>query len=291
MTLVQTKFVQAEPPPHLTEPNTSTSALKRALVLFAHSPSQEAAYKPFRSSDASEKVHSALLERTLEQIRVANLHTSSETAFDLIIATDAPDRVAAMLFASQNPHQSLLPVNIVFLRQTGESFDERLNNTLSSASNLGYEHIVVVGADTPEMSACEIISAFAALSYNESTVVLGESTDGGVYLIGAASGSIAQLLANIRWQSADVFADIVRNVAKHRFHTHFLRTLADMDTLADLVRWLHFSQDVSLTGLRRRLSAILLASRIKTSFLPQSFPVLPRPKRLRLQMQKAPPLL
>ncbi|MCU0425988.1 MAG: DUF2064 domain-containing protein [Candidatus Kapabacteria bacterium] len=261
--------------------------LKQALVLFAHSPKKEVASKRFFVSRAdkaqNENIHSALLESTIEQIYSA----LTDTVFDVIISSDAPENIASILLSNNS---LLLDFTTVFVQQQGESFEERLHHTLKSVSNLGYEHIVVIGADTPELSAHEITSAFVALSSGEKSVVLGESTDGGVYVIGAQSRIIPQLLEDIRWQSANVFADVQRNVREHRFTAHFLPPFDDIDTLADLAQWLAKAHDSSLAALQRRITAILATRRTKLSFTAQSFPAVPRLKRLRIQMQKAPPI-
>lgn len=66
--------------------------------------------------------------------------------------------------------------------QVGETFSARLINALKTVADKGFEKVIVIGNDTPELSAHDISSAKASL--DEGMNVIGKDARGGAYLIG-----------------------------------------------------------------------------------------------------------
>jgi glycosyltransferase A (GT-A) superfamily protein (DUF2064 family) len=120
------------------------------------------------------------------------------------------------------------PPGKVVLEQRGQSFGERLQAAFADARRLGYRRIVAVGNDTPGLTARHLRRAFAALE--RAPLVLGPSTDGGVYLIGAAT-AIEERFAEVRWNARETLSDLLAlggAVLPER--------LRDVDGSRDLVR-------------------------------------------------------
>src|SRR5438552_5625985 len=65
-------------------------------------------------------------------------------------------------------------------RQHGSTFGERLSNAVKDLAQSGYEQIVIVGRDCPQLNADDIRSAFERLGQNRA--VLGPDHRGGCYL-------------------------------------------------------------------------------------------------------------
>jgi glycosyltransferase A (GT-A) superfamily protein (DUF2064 family) len=64
----------------------------------------------------------------------------------------------------------------------------------------GYERIIVVGSDCPQISAYDILQASALLL--EAHAVLGPATDGGMYLIGVRRSAFsASDFLDVPWQN------------------------------------------------------------------------------------------
>ncbi len=113
------------------------------------------------------------------------------------------------------------------LPQRGGSFGERLENAFADALARGYEEIVAVPGDVPQLGAALLARAFDLLARHRT--VLGPSPDGGVYLLGCKPAS-SDLLAGIAWCRASVFAELRARDA----HAAVLSPLADLDAPGDL---------------------------------------------------------
>ena len=79
----------------------------------------------------------------------------------------------------------VFPMAKGFYPQTGDGLGEKMNNALNSILTLGYDAVVLTGADLPAMTAAHVQSGFDALSRADLT--LGPTSDGGYYLVGAKS--------------------------------------------------------------------------------------------------------
>jgi rSAM/selenodomain-associated transferase 1 len=69
-----------------------------------------------------------------------------------------------------------------YLPQKGQDLGERMYRALRKVLSLGYESVILTGADLPMMTTAHINSGFAALENHD--LVLGPTSDGGYYLIG-----------------------------------------------------------------------------------------------------------
>jgi hypothetical protein len=115
--------------------------------------------------------------------------------------------------------------------QRGASFAERLENAIDSLVRLGYQEIVVVGRDCPELEQSDIFEAFALLGRHR--LVLGPDHRGGCYLIGIHANERGKL-NGICWQRNTDFRQIL-----DRFGNEDVCRLCvkiDLDSLGDV--WL-----------------------------------------------------
>jgi Uncharacterized protein conserved in bacteria (DUF2064) len=151
-------------------------APSRCVLLFARAPRAEAAAKRLRGGEAL---------FALSQGRVR-------------------DAVAAL------PGVELVLVPPA--AQAGTGFGEKLEAAFRDAARRGYEEIVAVPGDVPELTARDLAAAFRALS--ESDTVLGPSRDGGVWLIGIRAGAVlpSDFFEDVPWLTARVFEALVSNV-------------------------------------------------------------------------------
>ncbi len=94
---------------------------------------------------------------------------------------------------------------------------------------------VIVGADCPDLHAARISEAFAALGHADA--VLGPSSDGGYYLIGLRRPAPA-LFHGIDWSTPVVLDQTLARAEEAGVGIVRLGTLDDIDTPADLARWI-----------------------------------------------------
>lgn len=82
-----------------------------------------------------------------------------------------------------------------------------LGDRLTAAFSEGlarYERVVVIGSDAPTLPASYLVSAFDALA--EARLVLGPTSDGGYYTVGASQG-VRPRFDGVRWSTRHAFAD------------------------------------------------------------------------------------
>lgn len=117
--------------------------------------------------------------------------------------------------------------------QRGNSFGERFANAFADIFDHGYEHVIAVGNDTPQLSADDIIEAANQLKSGYD-MALGPANDGGVWLAGySRSAFYNQNVARLSWQSSHLLDDILKSVAP-QYEIYSLQSLGDIDNPTDL---------------------------------------------------------
>ncbi len=134
------------------------------------------------------------------------------------------------LFTSRGRHRrvgSSLQVHF----QCGVSFADRLENAIESLVQLGYQEIVIVGRDCPELEQSDIFEAFELLAQHR--LVLGPDHRGGCYLIGIHANDRGKL-HGICWQRNTDFRQILERFTNQDVYQLYVKI--DLDTLSDV--WL-----------------------------------------------------
>ncbi|PRW33997.1 glycosyl transferase [Chlorella sorokiniana] len=106
----------------------------------------------------------------------------------------------------------------------------------------GHRRVAIVGTDVPDLTAHIVLQALRALDGHQA--VFGPAADGGYYLL-ALSSLPQALFEDIEWSTATVLAASVANAQRVGLSVAPLGTLPkllDIDTLADLQRWLALQQ-------------------------------------------------
>lgn len=96
--------------------------------------------------------------------------------------------VDADLFVAHTPDPEWVALAAVFpwtagwFPQEGADLGEKMHNAIEKVLFLGYEAVILTGADLPLMTGEHLESGFAALE--QSDITIGPNPDGGYYLIG-----------------------------------------------------------------------------------------------------------
>jgi rSAM/selenodomain-associated transferase 1 len=144
---------------------------------------------------------------------------------------------AASLRIHCTPPQSLSAVSAwlgpgaEYLPQHGGGLGERLRTAFDEAFAAGFDHVVVVGSDLPDLSAEHLRAAFDAL--DQAPAVIGPARDGGYWLLGLA-GRVPGVFDGIPWSTDEVFARTVYRLRAAGMEPALLPVLADVDEAADL---------------------------------------------------------
>ena len=128
-------------------------------------------------------------------------------------------------------------------KQKGDTLGEKMFKAFEQQFEKGYEKIVLIGSDTPQLPANYIRQSFDALDTND--IVLGPSADGGYYLIALKKEMLhKKLFDNVTWSSSLVLEQTLHKV--HDKKVHLLSVLNDIDTLEDLKQFYSVYQNTPL---------------------------------------------
>jgi uncharacterized protein len=92
--------------------------------------------------------------------------------------------------------------------------------------------VIVIGADSPALTAAHLQAALDALQRND--IVVGPSADGGFYLLGLHRGP-AGLLYSLPWSSSQTLQILKSRIAERWLSIAELEPLFDVDTPSDLL--------------------------------------------------------
>lgn len=127
--------------------------------------------------------------------------------------------------------------------QFGENLGERMQNAFTECFNLGYESVVLIGSDLPEISREIILEGFEALLHSET--VFGPAQDGGYYLIGM-NRMHASVFENKPWSEPQLLEVTLSELKQNNSSFSLLQTLNDIDTYEDLESADFFKNDIQL---------------------------------------------
>jgi hypothetical protein len=128
-----------------------------------------------------------------------------------------------------------LPPGTIERRQAGDDLGARLAAAFEDLLAAPSAGAVIVGADAPDLESATLERAFAALATAD--LVLGPAGDGGYGLIGLRRAAPA-LFAGVEWSTPAVLEQTLARAAAARLETALLPALDDIDTPADLARWI-----------------------------------------------------
>lgn len=115
--------------------------------------------------------------------------------------------------------------------QDGIDLGARMKNAFKKGFVDGYERIVLIGSDLPDISANHIHRGLKALEKNEA--VFGPAEDGGYYLIGLSKMHEA-VFNNKPWSKTNLLEETLNELEENNVAFTTLETLNDIDTFEDL---------------------------------------------------------
>ncbi len=130
----------------------------------------------------------------------------------------------------------LLPESTTCIRQKGKDLGERMLSAIDFAGSNGCGPIIVIGTDSPTMSRELMETALRRLAEPATELVLGETEDGGYYLVGLKQ-NIPAIFRGIPWSSDKVYSTTLERAAQAGLTGIVeLPKWYDVDTPADLWR-------------------------------------------------------
>jgi len=115
--------------------------------------------------------------------------------------------------------------------QIGDDLGERMKDAFKKGFDDGYERIILIGSDLPDINSEHIENGLNALQNNE--VVFGPAIDGGYYLIGLAELK-AYVFDDKPWSQSNLLEVTLKELQQKEVAYSLLRPLNDIDTFEDL---------------------------------------------------------
>ena len=184
--------------------HTDHSLSNTAILFFSQTSAKEAATKNLFGRGKSIKLAEALISKTEEHINRSGL--------------------PVFRFHEGN--------------QKGATFGERLGNAFRSLYERGFQSVIAVGNDCPELENVSWESVVRELQHGRA--VLGQSSRGGAYLIALNEEQFhSEGFKNLPWCRSGLFEALCRNTQEwSQCEIHLLQVLRDVNTLSDLKKLL-----------------------------------------------------
>lgn len=116
--------------------------------------------------------------------------------------------------------------------QQGNDLGEKMQNAFNNGFNSGYEKILLIGSDLPDISASIIEQGFDELTNND--IVFGPAEDGGYYLVGMKKLQ-TNIFQNKPWSNAKLLSLTLKELSNHKLQ--LLPFLNDIDVYEDLIKY------------------------------------------------------
>lgn len=145
-------------------------------------------------------------------------------------------------------------------QQIGNSFGERLTNAFRQIFKKGYNYVISVGNDTPELKAEHIREAARQLGSAKADIVLGPDIDGGTWLMGYKRDAFKESrFRHLPWNTAHLLDTILEQHDGNEIH--LLEELGDIDFAKELKAFLDRpTPNIRLRDLLRQLKSIIASA-------------------------------
>ncbi|WP_207420680.1 TIGR04282 family arsenosugar biosynthesis glycosyltransferase [Desertivirga brevis] len=114
--------------------------------------------------------------------------------------------------------------------QSGPDLGVKMKNAFRHMFDSGYERVVIIGSDCPEITPDIIEQAFDALKGSD--VVVGPAVDGGYYLLGMGALH-EELFEQVEWSTNSVFETTIKIIRQQGLSYSLLPELRDIDEEQD----------------------------------------------------------
>lgn len=139
--------------------------------------------------------------------------------------------VTRHVYYSQEIENSIWVNDEKFIQQ-GNDLGEKMQNAFQHGFNQGYENILIIGSDLPNISKEIIESGFNKL--NNNNLVFGPADDGGYYLLGM-SQMTNSVFEDKPWSQGSLLKVTLDELEQQGKSVSFLEPLNDIDTYEDLI--------------------------------------------------------
>ena len=209
---------------------------KTALLIFSRSIEEELRHKPFL---AQKSLVNSLYKHTTD--------IAKQSGLDVIFYDES--------------------------KQYGINFGSRFSNALENIFYNGYQNIIAIGNDCPQLQVEHILQAQKSLLNNET--IIGGTHDGGFYLLGISKENFNKnTFLTFSWNKKTLYNEVIESISSKSLNYKTLQKLRDIDFYSDLESLsLHtISNNIlrnCITSITQKRIKIVLPKNLKESLLSQ----------------------
>lgn len=127
-------------------------------------------------------------------------------------------------------------------QQQGRTFGERYANAFQEIFDRGYSKVISIGNDAPDLTADTLRKAIKEIQHSD--LVVGPSTDGGVYLLGLSRSLFnTDEFLNLPWLQDSLCDALSQRTYWQQGGSFSLGALSDIDDTASLFKFLRTTSD------------------------------------------------
>lgn len=175
-----------------------------ALLIFARTASEESKYKPFKAS-----------KTFFEYQNNHALQLAKKSGLDYFWIDER--------------------------QQTGETFAHKYLNAIQKVFENGFERVISIGNDSPELNLNHIHQACEDLKHKD--MCFGPTQDGGFYLWGVKKNLFKkEKFLHFSWKTRDLLSEILEELNQQNISASCLQNLMDLDYREDALSLLQKSR-------------------------------------------------
>ncbi|MBM5792457.1 MAG: glycosyltransferase [Cyanobacteria bacterium M_surface_7_m2_037] len=213
------------------------------LVVLARWPAPGRCKQRLAASCGSSRLAAAMQRR----LSWHTLHTAAAAAHrcnaELLLSASGLGPRALRRWGEQLQRSMAAPLR--WALQQGGNLGCRMHRQLQQGFEQGFEQVVLIGSDLPDLQSADLEQAFALLEQHD--LVLGPAADGGYWLIGITRHGLqrsgAALFSGIPWSSDQVLSLSLERAAQRSLRVALLRQQSDLDGRSALEPWLLLNRD------------------------------------------------
>jgi rSAM/selenodomain-associated transferase 1 len=197
--------------------------LKEALVVIAKAP---------REGKVKTRLSGALSPEEAKRLYVAFLSDTFALMED--VRDERENLALALCYTPEGEEEAFEEVEregSLMIPQRGENLGERLTHCFADLFALGFESVVVIGADSPTLPGEYVFDAFECFETDDD-VVIGPTEDGGYYLVGMRKLH-KRIFEDIPWGSAGALDATIERAREAELNLVLLPEWRDVDTPED----------------------------------------------------------
>jgi rSAM/selenodomain-associated transferase 1 len=220
--------------------------LKSALGIFFRSPALGKVKKRLAyeiGEDAALKAYESMLNATIENVSklkgidIYGFYEGEIISLNFRMPSDNPP-IPPLEKGGKGGFEKEWILDLLkklpLVAQEGGNLGERMYKAIQWLFDKGYQKVLLIGTDSPDLPLFFIKEAFQKLDSYE--LVIGPSEDGGYYLIGMKE-PLEMVFKNIEWGNNTVLKDTILHAHTSKKSYFLLSEWYDIDDFNTLNRW------------------------------------------------------